>query len=153
MTSPEHQFDMTGALDLESQDIRPNPPSPQPASESQHPDPIALRAWKKLSRTIRTALFTSEVPHPRSHEKDVWITAGELGQKYAQFSADYNHMKDRPCAPIGSLFCLTVKLIVQSPHDLDAIECQPGHETCLSDWLESVHEALITQSSDCLMLW
>ncbi|KAK0516506.1 hypothetical protein JMJ35_001109 [Cladonia borealis] len=152
MASPGRQFDMTGALDLESQDIRPNPPLPQPASEFQHHTSLALRAWKGFSRIIRTMLFTSENPHPKSHENDLWVAARELKSKEAQFWMDYDHVKDRPCAPVGSLFCLTVKLIVQPPHGLDTTEYQPGHEICLSDWLESVHEALIAQSSDSLML-
>ena len=76
MANFERQFDMTGALDLEPQDIGPNPPSPHLAESQSHAS-IALRAWKKIS----TALFTSEVPQIRFHEEDVWFAAGELNSE------------------------------------------------------------------------
>ena len=152
MASPEHHFNTTGPPHIELQDIRPNPPSRQPTLEAQDHTPRAKQARKGFSRTIRTALSTSPDRQPGVHEHDL-LVACEWQPKSLQFWHDYFYLRYRPRAPVTSLFHLIVKLIVQPPHGLDTIECYPGDEICLSDWLESVHAALSARSPDSLILW
>ena len=152
MASPEHHFNTTEPPHIELQDFEPNPPSRQPTLEAQDHTPRAKQARKGFSRTIRTALSTSPDRQPGVHEHDL-LVACEWQPKSLQFWHDYFYLRYRPRAPVASLFYLIVKLIVQPPHGLDTIECYPGDEICLSDWLESVHAALSARSPDSLILW
>ena len=149
MASPERHPNMTEPPGIELQDIRPNPPSRQLSSETQHRAPRASQAWKAFSHIIRKVLPDPATRRTRRHEPAL-ETATELHPECPQFQVDYNHLRDRPCAPVESLFHL---IVVRPPDVLNVIECHPGDKTCLSDWLESIHEALVMESSDSLMLW
>ena len=128
MARTERQLNKPASLDLELQDIRSSPPSRQPT----------LQAHQHARR-------------PRY--EDYLFAASKLQPKKGLFWADYNHLSHRSHAPVASLFYLIVKKRTQPPDTLKTIECDPGDETCLSDWLEEIHEALGVQSSDSIMLW
>ena len=149
MASPERHFSTTGAPAIELQDIGPNSPSHQLSSETQHHAPKASQAWKGVLATIRKVLSTPAARQPRSHESAL-EAAIDLHPECPQFRLFYHHLRDRPCAPVESLFHLTV---VRPPDVSDMIDYQPSHRTCLSDWLESIHAALEVESSDSFILW
>ena len=128
MASPDRQLKTLGSVDLELQNIRPSPPSRQPTLEAQH-----------------------HAPRPR-YEHDLFA-ASKMQPKMGQFRDDYNHLSDRSCPPVASLFYLIVKKRTQPPDTLETIECHPRDEIRLSDWLEEIYEALGVQSSDSIMLW
>ena len=149
MASPERHFNMTGAPGIELQDIGPNPTLGQLISEAQHRAPRASQAWKRFSRIIGKVLPDPATRRIRRHEPAL-EAAIELHPECPQFRADYYHLRDRPCAPVESLFHL---IVIRPPDVLNMIECHPSYETCLSDWLESIHGALVVESSDSLILW
>ena len=149
MASPERHSSMTGAPGIELQDIGPNPPSRQLTSEAQNHAPKAPQAWKGVLDTIRKVLSTPAARQPRNHEPAL-EAAIELHPECPQFRLFYYHLRDRPCAPVESLFHLTV---VRPPDVSNMIEYQPSHRTCLSDWLESIHGALVEESLDSFILW
>ena len=156
MASPGHYPNTTGIRDIELQEILADRPDIAADTVSLTPPrspPTAIQAWYRISRTIRKALTTALDRKPGAHERDLWLAASELQYRQPQFWMDYTHLRYRPDAPITSLFHLVVKRIVPPPGGLSVTECYPRDETCLSDWLESVYETLVAQSSDSLIIW
>ncbi len=153
MASSVRHCNMTGAVNLEMQDIGPNQPSRQLTLEAQDHTPRASHAAEGFLHTWRKALSIKSAPRRiRDHESDL-EAASKLHPECPQFWDDYLHLRDRPRAPIECFFHLIVKKIVQPSNHLETIEDRPKHKTCLSDWLESIHEALFVESSDSLILW
>ena len=151
MASPEQPFNITGSQDIEMQDLGPNAPSLQLTLQAEHHPSRESQTSKGLLHTMRTKLLNSVTPQPKAYELELFA-AHKLQTKKARFLEDYVHLSHRP-APVAFLFHLIVKRIVQPPDVLDTIECYPRHETCLSDWIKSIHEALVVQSSDSVILW
>ena len=148
---------MSGAINFESnfelQDLGPNPPSRQLTLEAQNHAPKASQAAEGFLQTLRKVLSTKSAPRRiRGHEFGL-EAAGKLYPECPQFWDDYLHLRDRPHAPIESLFHLMVKEIVQPQDHLETTENHPRHKSCLSDWLESIHKALFVESQDSLILW
>ena len=151
MASPERQFDMTGALDLELQAMGPIPPSSLPASESQHPGPTALLTWKGFSNIVRKALPIPGPPKVRDHDSEL-LAVSKLHSERPQFWEDYIHLRHRPCAPLQSLFHLMGKNKLEHGGVI-GWECHLRYKGCLSDWLEEIHQRLVRQRPDSLVLW
>ncbi len=155
MASPERPLNMSGTQDIEMQDMGPNAPSRQLTLEAQHHATKASQAWKVLSHFIRNGTHISATRRTRDHEPEL-EAASKQHPECPKFWKDYTHLRDRRCAPIESLWPLMVKYMMLPPADaVVTTEWHPRYDTkmCLSDCLESIHQDLVVDSSDSLILW
>ena len=101
---------------------------------------------------VKNLLWAPAIRGIGGHEIDL-KAADKLHPECSRFWDNYLYLSYQPYIPFEYFSPLYIKYRRQSQDVVHIVGWSPQDETCLWNWLESLHPALVVDSPDSLIIW